>query len=306
MTQSAVNAWLEFYGSKQIAPLVRELWLGANVDHSLRADIEPILALFQRFDNIRNITFKSLRGIPCIMQTIARLPALTSIIMDGCVYDHSEEPLLRLGNVSLFGDHFSDVEGNWPFTIQPELLKSLHVDTTTFPNFSSLPNLRILRVNCNRKAAAPVIQCLKFLARCHCPSLDTLIFHRGLFMDSELAVFDRSTVTLPKIPRLKIYHGPDSLVSLFIGDGSLGRASLWTSGIPERMADNLNILHALAPNLVMLAIDVIWPSAAIACAIHQFRDLEELYLKTKTRVKVLESMQACRLTTNFVNALSSC
>jgi hypothetical protein len=214
--------------------------------------------------------------------------------MDHCVYDNTEGPVLRVKHVSLFGVYSSDFEGNWPFTVQPELLESIHVDASTFPNFSSLPNLRILLVSGGSEETDPAIRCLEFLARCHCPSLDTLILPRGIFVDGELAAYERSTP--PTIPRLKVYHGPGVLIPLFAAGRSLRRALLWDitwpgDSTPEDFADSLDKLHALAPNLVALTIDVICPSEAIARAVHRFCALEELCFITRQRQ--LRPMQAC-------------
>jgi hypothetical protein len=301
-TLSAVSPLLVFYGSEHIAPLVREFWLSVPtiLYYPRPLSVEVVLDLLHRFSNVQSVGFTSLRVTQTIVQTIAQLPALVSITAHNCLYDNWEGPLLRLKNVSLFNRHPSDVEGKWPFTVQPELLESLHVDASTFPNFSSLPNLRTLRVN--GENATPIIRCLDFLTKCNCPSLDTLILPRTRFAHGELAGFDRST--LPTIPYLKVYHGPSAFVPLFAGS-SLHRVSLSDptrpdGHPPEDIADSLHKLHALAPNLVALAIDVVCPSEAIARAIPQFGALEELYFKTRNGA--LEPMQACQVITSQFHA----
>jgi hypothetical protein len=285
---SDVGPLLAFYGSEHIAPLVREFRTAyADFYYRRKPSIEVMmLDLLHRLPNVQSVGFEGTDVTQPIMQTISQLPALASITMDNCVYDDLEGPLLRLKNVSLFVNYPSGVKSNWPFTVQPELLESLHVDSFTFPNFSSLPNLRTLHVHGDGKAAAPVIRCLDFLTKCDCPSLDTLILPRCRFVHGELAAFDRSI--LPTIPCLKVYHGPSVLSPLLAAGSSLHSASL--SGTtrpddptPEDTADSLDKLHALAPNLVVLTIDVVCPSEAIARAILQFRVLEELYLKTRNR-----------------------
>jgi hypothetical protein len=304
MALSNVGPLLAFYGSEHIAPLVREFWLTAyrpldDFYYRKQPSIEVVLDLLHRCSNVQSVGFTSSHVTQPIMQTIAQLPALASINIDHCVYDNSEGPLLRLKNVSLFNDRPSDVEGKWPFTVQPELLESLHVDASTFPNFSSLPNLRTLHVNGDGKNATPVIRCLDFLTKCNCPSLDTLILPRCRIVHGELAAFHTST--LPTIPCLKVYHGPSVFISFFAAGSSLHSASLSDTTRPidsplEDFADRLDKLHTLAPNLVALTIDVICPSEAIARAIPQFGALEELYLKTKNRE--LEPMQACQVITS--------
>jgi hypothetical protein len=294
---SAVSPLLAFYGSEHIAPLVREF--GLSVCHYYpKPSAEVVLDLLHRFSNVQIVGLESLRVTQTIMQTIAQLPALVSITVHNCWYDNWEGPLLRLKNVSLFNDRPSDVEGKWPFTVQPELLESLHVDASTFPNFSSLPNLRTLNVDGDQDTT-PIIRCLNFLTKCNCPSLDTLILPRTRFAHGELAGFDRST--LPTIPYLKVYHGPSVFIPLFAAGSSLHSVSLLDIIRPEGFAlddsaDRLNKLHTLAPNLVALTITVVCPSEAIARAIPQFGALEELYLNTRNTE--LEPRQACQVITS--------
>jgi hypothetical protein len=298
MTLSAASPLLAFYGSEHIAPLVREFWLSAYTGRYARRQpsVEVVLDLLHRFSNVQSVGLKSLRVTQTIMQTIAQLPALVSITMARCQYDDWEGPLLRLKDVSLFCDYPPDGEVKWPFTVQPELLESLHVDAFTFPNFSSLPNLRTLHVDGVDESATSVIRCLDFLTKCNCPSLDTLILPKCRFVHGELATFDTST--LPTIPCLKVYHGPGVIIPPFAAGRSLRRAFLWDTtwpddSTPEDFADSLHKLHALAPKLVALSIDVICPSEAIARAVHQFCALEELYLQTRNRD--LNPMQACSI-----------
>jgi hypothetical protein len=305
MRLTAASPSLAFYGSEHIAPLVREFWLSVSTSryHPRQPSVGVVLDILPRFSNVRSVGFASLRVTQTIVQTIAQLPALMSVTVRNCSYDNWEGPLLRLKNVSLFHYRPSDVEGKWPFTVQPELLESLHVDAFTFPNFSSLPNLRTLHVNGDGGNAIPIIRCLDFLTKCNCPSLDTLILSRCRFVHGELAAFDRST--LPTIPYLKVYHGPSALIPLFAAGSSLHRVSLSDftrrdDYPPEDITDSLHKLHALAPNLVALTIDVVCPSEAIARAIPQFGALEELYLETKNTE--LEPMQACQVITSQFHA----
>jgi hypothetical protein len=305
MTLSTMHALLAFYGSEHIAPLVREFRLAAYDGGLLQPSIEVVLDLLHRFSNVRSVGLTLSNVTPRMMETIAQLPALASVIMDSCTYHHSEEPLLRLKDVSLSRLYSSYEDGTWPFTVQPELLESLHVDGTTFPNFTSLPNLitlRILRTDSN--PTTPVIRCLKFLTQCHCPSLETLILPTRYYgLDGELATVDRSTLLM--IPRLKVYHGPSSFIPLFATGGLLRHASLWESSQLGN-ADSLDILHALAPNLVKLTVNVVSRRrfVATAHAIRQFRDMEKLYVKAEG-IGGLETMQACTLGKCVVILLTS-
>jgi hypothetical protein len=287
LTPSEMTELLQFYGSGKIAPLVRKVWLAHHSNHlPLQPSAEAVFSLLPKFPKLESIGFISSHIDARILRKFNELPALVSIFMESWTSFDLELPRLSLKAVQLLGGRQEDL-ASWPFTIQPDLLEFLHIDNTTFPDVSSLPNLRILRLGYHFDDPVPL--CVNFLTRCLCPSLDTLIFCRDRY-EVEGAV-DVDSLPPHIIPRLSTYHGPTAHAHVFAASGFLRNATLWapTSGrpqSPEQVTSSLRRLHALAPNLVELTVDVAVLAESVIKAAFQFIHLEALRLNTTRRERI--------------------
>jgi hypothetical protein len=293
-----VSDQVKFYGSEKIAPLVRRLSIADYYEPSCSwSKIEAVLSLIRTIPNLDCIVFGSSHIGARIMHEIGQRQTLTSIEMNSCISSNAEPPRLHLQTVHLLRHRRSDADRSWPFTVQPELLESLHVDKTAFPMLSSLPNLRNLWVEpCGNRFTelVPVIECLNFLSRCSCPALETLVFSKRAYADGSPA--DVVGLALPALSRLQRYNGPSTFVPLFASGGSLLHATLheydYCDYPPEGVAGILQNLHALAPNLVSLSTQVPCLEEADFHAACLFPKLEELHFYSVLSEDEGYSMQA--------------
>jgi hypothetical protein len=272
---------LDVGGFQEIAPVVREFSFidirNAGLQHSA---IKSVFALLRQFPILQTIRFLWCSIDAFIVQEIERLSALTAVYMHCCDASSLHPTCLRIKTLEFHHPsqlHSDDII-SWPFTVQPEILQCLRISSAELPVISSLPNLRTFyaEISDRRNNATQVSDCLSFLEHCACPSLKTLVLQCTTRAAEELIVDERD---LPIFPSLETYHGPIALVTHIASGASLLHVTL--RGIrgdsPEDRARILHQLHALAPNLVELTIDIV-PEKHILHAACLFSHLEDLRL----------------------------
>jgi hypothetical protein len=299
LTPEKTDRLLQFYESAKIAPLVRKFWLtDYRSIFPLRPSIERIFTLLRRLPDLECVGVETSDLDANVMGGIEQLPALTSIFIISCTGRNERLPCLPLRTVQLHGIRA------WPFTVQPELLESLHIVQGAFPEVSSLPALRTLRVDGD--AFAIVVECLAFLMCCACPSLESLSLNQTPAWPGTNGgdLNDVHSLKMPPIPHLKTYYGPTTLVPLLATSGSLRHVTLWgapweVSSSLEHAAGTLHELHSLAPHIVTLTLDVAFLTESALDAACLFLRLERLLFRT-TRLEQI-SLKACRFASHKLN-----
>jgi hypothetical protein len=285
------NLTLDLGGIQEIAPVVREFSFTyihtPGLQHSA---IKSVFTLLRQFPVLQTIRFLWCSIDAFIVQEVEQLPALTTVYMYHCDSSSLHPTCLRIKTLQFHRSYElrPDDITSWPFTIQPELLQCLRISNADLPTISSLPNLRTFsaEITSNEDFPTRLSDCLSFLKHCACPSLKTLV----LKPDGAVETIVVGKWDLPVFPNLEIYHGPNDFVTQFASGASFLHVTSY--GIqgesPEDRASILHQLHALAPNLVELAVDILLegPILHAACL---FPHLEYLCLNLYSAMRPAEA-----------------
>jgi hypothetical protein len=261
LTLSTMDQLLKFY--ERITHFVREFGLIQYFyDHPIEPSMNAILALLRRLPRLEKINFRLASLDIHVMHAVEQLPALTSI------------------SVLVSGVP-------WPFTIDPDSLECLSIEHCGPPAVSCLPNLRTLFIDTHD---VPSVFCfVDFLMSCSCPFLEAL----ELSSSNQEYEFPANIDRLPTIPCLQKFEGPTRLAPVVATGGSLLHVILLEEGGTLPTVDVLHELQPLAPNLVSLAIDVLYANESALRVAFSFLHLEELFIQSNANEEI--SFQACKL-----------